>query len=61
MHIDWQFLDACDLATLDIGAGTITVIDPQGGKDAHYKLHRVYHDIAKAAYERGIRQRMPWV
>lgn len=61
LHTDWKFLDSNDLATLDIGAGTVTVTDIDTGKGKKYRIHRVYHDIAKAAYERGIKNRLPWV
>jgi hypothetical protein len=53
----WKFLDKNDLATLNVGRGTIEVFDPDTQKPVPHTLLPVYVDMIKEAYERGLAHR----
>ena len=57
LNDQWKFLDASDLATLNVGKGTIEVLDPETHKRVPYKLHNAVLDIIKHAYERGLQNK----
>lgn len=52
----WSRLDAIDLATLNVGKGTIEVLDPKTQKMVPHKLTGVQLSLVKYAYERGLKQ-----
>lgn len=59
LHTDWIRLSGRDINTLDIGAGTVTVTE-EGKKARKYTLERVYRQLIRAAYERGLKVRPSW-
>lgn len=52
----WNFLESADLATLNVGRGTVEVLDPTTKKVVPHKLRQSHLDLIKFAYERGLKQ-----
>ena len=50
----WKFLAGIDMATLNVGAGTIDVVDDKDVVSRH-KLLPLYVQLIKHAYERGLK------
>jgi hypothetical protein len=50
----WKFLDANDLSSLNVGKGTLDVLDPETQEIVPHKLRGATLDLIKYAYERGL-------
>ena len=50
----WRYLGEGDLASLNVGAGTIEVLDPETEENVRHKLLPIYVQMLKYAYERGL-------
>lgn len=51
----WRYLEEKDLATLNVGRGTIEVHELKTGKMIPHRLTRVQLALIKYAYERGLK------
>jgi hypothetical protein len=58
LNEQYRFLADLDLATLNVGAGTIEVLDEDTEQMVPHKLTGVQISLIKYAYERGL-QRKP--
>jgi hypothetical protein len=55
MLIDqWRYLGEGDLSSLNVGAGTIEVLDLDTEENERHKLLPLYVQLIKYAYERGL-------
>jgi hypothetical protein len=52
----WVRLDSIDLATLNVGRGTIEVLDTETQKMVPHKLTGVQLSLIKHAYECGLKR-----
>lgn len=50
----WKYLGQGDLSTLNVGAGTIEVLDPETENMVPHRLLPLYVQMIKEAYERGL-------
>jgi hypothetical protein len=50
----WRYLGEGDLQSLNVGAGTIEVLDPETEENVRHKLLPIYVQMLKYAYERGL-------
>lgn len=50
----FRYVDPSDLATLNVGAGTIDITGDGDGKIERFRLLPIYVQMIKEAYERGL-------
>lgn len=55
LYDQYRYLAEVDLATLNVGAATIEVVDDKGQKTVPHKLPKTTVDLIKYAYERGLK------
>lgn len=53
---DYKYLEDRDLSSLNVGKGTIEVLDPDSQVDVPFKLTGVQISLVKYAYERGLKR-----
>lgn len=61
LHDDWERIEDSEVASLDIGKGTVEVFETEESEmPIVYQIDEVYLQLLREAYKRGAKGWMPW-